>query len=66
MRFFTLFFFFLCYGCSEGGSYQPHDGDIIFQVSKSAQSRAIQLATKSKYSHVGIVFMRDGVPVVEY
>ena len=35
------------------------DGDIIFQTSLSAQSRAIQLATKSKYSHCGIIY-RDG------
>ena len=32
------------------------NGDIIFQTSKSAQSKAIQLATKSKYSHMGIVY----------
>ncbi len=31
------------------------EGDIIFQTSKSSQSRAIQIATKSKYSHVGII-----------
>ena len=30
-------------------------GDIIFQTSKSAQSQAIQLATNSKYSHLGII-----------
>lgn len=32
------------------------DGDIIFQTSLSGQSKAIQLATKSKYSHCGIIF----------
>ena len=32
------------------------NGDIIFQTSKSRQSKAIQLATKSKYSHVGIIY----------
>ena len=30
-------------------------GDIIFQTSLSSQSKAIQLATKSKYSHCGII-----------
>lgn len=30
-------------------------GDIVFQTSKSSQSKAIQLATNSKYSHVGII-----------
>jgi hypothetical protein len=32
------------------------DGDIVFQTSLSAQSRAIQLATHSRYSHMGMVF----------
>lgn len=36
------------------------NGDIIFQTSKSNQSRAIQLATKSKYSHMGIIYENDG------
>jgi hypothetical protein len=35
-------------------------GDIIFQTSKSSQSRAIQLATNSKYSHMGIIYETDG------
>ena len=36
------------------------NGDIIFHTSKSGQSQAIQLATKSKYSHVGIIFEDKG------
>ena len=36
-----------------------HDGDIIFQTSRSAQSQAIQLATGSKYSHCGLIFQAD-------
>lgn len=36
------------------------DGDIIFQTSTSGQSQAIQLATKSKYSHMGIVYNQNG------
>jgi uncharacterized protein YycO len=32
------------------------NGDIIFQTSLSSQSKAIQLATKSKYSHCGIIY----------
>jgi hypothetical protein len=35
------------------------DGDIIFQTSLSNQSKAIQLATKSKYSHCGIIFKNE-------
>lgn len=34
-------------------------GDIIFQTSKSQQSKAIQLATHSKYSHVGIIYVEN-------
>jgi hypothetical protein len=36
------------------------NGDIIFQESRSSQSRAIQLATKSQYSHMGMIFFHDG------
>jgi hypothetical protein len=35
------------------------EGDVLFQTSRSAQSRAIQIATHSRYSHMGILF-RDG------
>jgi uncharacterized protein YycO len=35
------------------------NGDIIFQTSKSSQSKAIQIATKSKYSHMGIIYQKD-------
>lgn len=34
-------------------------GDVIFQTSLSNQSQAIQLATHSAYSHVGIVYEID-------
>ena len=32
------------------------NGDLIFQTSRSGQSKAIQLATKSKYSHCGLIY----------
>jgi uncharacterized protein YycO len=35
------------------------NGDLIFQTSRSGQSKAIQLATKSKYSHCGLIY-KDG------
>ncbi|MBX2983329.1 MAG: YiiX family permuted papain-like enzyme [Flavobacteriales bacterium] len=35
------------------------NGDLIFQSSLSGQSKAIQLATRSKYSHCGLVFQAD-------
>jgi hypothetical protein len=36
------------------------NGDIIFQSSEYGQSKAIQLATHSKYSHCGIIYVQDG------
>lgn len=38
---------------------QIKEGDIIFHTSKSSQSLAIQKVTKSRYSHMGIIF-KDG------
>lgn len=40
------------------------EGDIIFQTSNSTQSRAIQIATNSIYSHVGIIMNYKGKLVV--
>ena len=40
-------------------------GDIIFQISMSRQSKAIQLATKSKYSHVGLIY-KEGTKLFVY
>ena len=36
------------------------DGDIVFHESRSSQSRAIQLATHSRYSHMGILWRQHG------
>jgi hypothetical protein len=48
------------------GDYAPavRDGDLIFQTSRSSQSVAIQRATGSAYSHMGLIFVRDGTPYV--
>lgn len=43
---------------------QLKDGDIIFQTSRSSQSIAIQKATHSKYSHMGIILFKNGSPYV--
>lgn len=40
------------------------DGDLIFQTSRSSQSLAIQRATHSPWSHMGVVVMRGGKPFV--
>ncbi len=37
-----------------------HEGDLIFHTSQSAQSRAIQLATHSPYSHCGLLYKSGG------
>ncbi|MBR9832829.1 YiiX family permuted papain-like enzyme [bacterium] len=58
----------IIFGCSNSSSDNEikdlgqtiQNGDIIFQTSKSSQSKAIQLATKSKYSHMGIIYANDG------
>jgi uncharacterized protein YycO len=51
-------------GGSDSFAEQLRDGDIIFQTSRSEQSPAIQKATHSTYSHMGIVFLRNGSPYV--
>lgn len=51
-------------GCGDPLGGQLRDGDIIFQTSQSAQSAAIQKATHSRYSHMGIIFFREGKPYV--
>lgn len=46
-------------GCNTSAEYEPRNGDLIFQTSLSAQSQAIQLATHSPYSHMGIVYVEN-------
>jgi uncharacterized protein YycO len=41
------------------GQDEIRNGDLIFQTSLSSQSKAIQLATHSMYSHCGIIY-QDG------
>jgi hypothetical protein len=50
--------------CGAADRARFREGDIIFQPSRSAQSRAIQLATGSRYSHMGLILEREGRPVV--
>lgn len=42
------------------GMAAMHSGDIIFQTSRSGQSQAVQLATHSPYSHMGIIYDNGG------
>jgi uncharacterized protein YycO len=59
-----LSFFLVMFGCGNPSADQLRDGDIIFQTSQSSQSAAIQLATHSKYSHMGMIFLQNGRPYV--
>ena len=43
---------------------EVREGDIIFQTSKSRQSPLLQVATRSKITHCGIIVMREGKPYV--
>jgi hypothetical protein len=59
--------FFLCAAVLAGcGKQLPpvREGDIIFHTSRSNQSVAIQKATHSPYSHMGIILFRDSKPYV--
>ena len=49
---------------TAGAASPLRDGDLIFQTSSSGQSVAIQRATHSPYSHMGVVLYRDGKPYV--
>jgi uncharacterized protein YycO len=61
---FATIILFTVFGCQNAPGAQLRDGDIIFQTSLSAQSIAIQKATHSKYSHMGIIFFRANSPYV--
>jgi hypothetical protein len=54
-------------GIKKASKFRPspgyedlQEGDIIFQTSVSGLSSAIQLATRSKYSHCGLIFKEKG------
>jgi len=51
-------------GCAAAQAPAARDGDLIFQTSRSAQSLAIQRATGSRYSHMGVIVHQDGKPYV--
>lgn len=44
----------------NAGNLPLREGDIVFQSFPSSQTKAIQLATRSQYSHVGVILMRNG------
>jgi len=46
-------------GCRNNETVKLQDGDIIFHTSTSSQSKAIQAATNSRYSHMGLIYQKD-------
>lgn len=66
MRIFVVFFFGLLTIASPAKAALPTlmDGDIIFHTSRSSQSIAVQRATRSRYSHMGLIVHRSGKPYV--
>ncbi|MCB1056838.1 MAG: YiiX family permuted papain-like enzyme [Acidobacteria bacterium] len=63
-RAWLLLVLFAAGACGASPAYEPRDGDIVFHTSRSAQSLAIQKATGSRYSHMGVVYIQDGQPLV--
>jgi uncharacterized protein YycO len=62
--FYAFFLVIIVTSCQARSQPALKDGDILFIVSTSGQGKAIQLATKSKFTHVGIVFYENGKPMV--
>lgn len=56
LQYITLGLIFLISCQSKTDTTGIQNGDIIFQTSTSGQSKAIQIATGSKYSHMGIIY----------
>ena len=62
----SLFFLMVLAGalfCQERNQ-TLQNGDLIFQKSLSIQSKAIEIATNSPYTHIGIVYIEKGRPYV--
>lgn len=49
---------------ATAADYEARDGDLVFQRSTSNQAQAIALATGSPWTHMGVVFVVDGEPMV--
>ena len=60
---FTLLIFSTA-NAANAASNLLQDGDVIFHTSKSSQSIAVQRATGSKYSHMGMIVYRKQKPFV--
>jgi hypothetical protein len=63
LAFSGLFLLLVAFSCTPS-DLQLKDGDIIFQTSLSSQSQAIQRATGSRWTHMGIILTHDGRQMV--
>jgi hypothetical protein len=62
---FSLLFVFCIQPPVHGALENPlKEGDLVFQSQGGDFSKAIKLATHSKYNHMGMVFIRHGKPYV--
>lgn len=64
MRFILAMLLGVLFGTASSAAAPVRDGDLVFQTSRSSQSLAVQRATHSRWSHMGVVLMRDGEPFV--
>jgi hypothetical protein len=67
LHFFLLLFFYgsvTFSSLAQSATTDLKNGDLIFIVNPNGQGKAIQLATHSKYTHIGIVFIENGKPYV--
>ena len=48
------------YNCDTKNKYDIKEGDIVFQITSSSQCKAVQIATNSQYTHIGIVVNCNG------
>lgn len=60
----VLIFVLTVTACNAQNTTPFKNGDIIFIVNPSGQGKAIQLATKSKFTHVGIIFIENNKTMV--
>ena len=53
---------FISFNCKKISNNKVtfQNGDIIFQTSQSKQCEAVKIATNSKFSHCGIIFIESG------
>jgi Permuted papain-like amidase enzyme, YaeF/YiiX, C92 family len=64
MRAYLAFLLWFAVCTNTVANAQLQDGDIVFHTSRSSQSLAIQQASDSPYSHMGMILYREGNPFV--